>query len=283
MLKVIYIHGNFLTGFQFYNYFTFEDVLPYNLAAALRSVYHLAALRYVPFHILIYFEFKCQATHQSAAQAGYLLRVQRHTLFFGHLHGNTVKIENEICAAYFPATNPQPLHHPGLMPGANLPQLDPYFETLNQIFHKLPEINPAFGGEIKYYLAFIKQAFHLNQLHGEFPFSDLLQTELTGLLLHYLIFFFRFQVIIRCLTDDVFQPNGQFINWYRLYLHDNCAQGRAIFRIDDHLFILFQREIGGIETVYLPVFSKSYSNNIFQSALLLLLVIYCEIRSFKVS
>ena len=72
------------------------------------------------------------------------------------------------------AGGPQDL---GLVPHADLAQLDSRVEVLDEVFDQLAEVHAAVGGEVEHRLAGVQPDPHLGQFHGEAAGQDALPAE----------------------------------------------------------------------------------------------------------
>ena len=128
-----------------------------------------------------------QAAHKPAAGAGDLGGVQAEILGLGHFDGHGQEPVQKLGAAEGPPADAQTAYHLGLVPDADLPQLDPGAEHAGQIPDKLPEIHPAVGGEEKDDLAAVKAGGYVHQLHFQPMVCDFLFADVKGFALFFAV------------------------------------------------------------------------------------------------
>ena len=122
-----------------------------------------------------------QAAHQPPAGAGNLGGIQRQVLGLGHLDGDRLELVQELRAAEGPSTDAQTAQHLGLVPHADLTQLNAGMDGTGQVLYQGAEVHPALGGEEEEYLVALKAVLGLYQLHLQTVLGDLLLADLEGL------------------------------------------------------------------------------------------------------
>ena len=91
-----------------------------------------------------------------------------------------MEIAQKAIAAVGSSADAQTAQHLGLVPDADLAQLDAGVENAGQIPHQRPEIDPTFGGEEEQDLAAVEVVLHLDQLHVQPMLLDFLLADLVG-------------------------------------------------------------------------------------------------------
>ena len=126
-----------------------------------------------------------QAAHQPSAGAGDLGGIQAEILGLGHLDGDGQEPVQKLGAAEGPPADAETAHHFGLVPDADLTQLDPGPEHAGQIPHQLPEVHPTIGGKEENDLTAVKAGRYVHQLHFQTVIRDLLLADVEGLALFF--------------------------------------------------------------------------------------------------
>ena len=103
--------------------------------------------------------------HYPPAGAGDFGRIQRKVLRFCHFDGNRLKFIEKLGAAEGLAADAEAAQHTGLIPHANLAQLDTGAENTGQVLHQGAEIHASVRSEEKDNFTAVKAIFHLDQLH----------------------------------------------------------------------------------------------------------------------
>ena len=150
-----------------------------------------------------------QAAHEPAAGAGNLGGVQGEVLGLGHLDGDRLELPQKGVAAEGTAADSQAPQHLGLIPNADLPQLNPGVEDRGQALHQAPEVHPSVGGEEEEDFGPLKAALHAHQLHVQFMLQDLLLTNPEGIDLLLPVFLHHGKVFLRGRPDHGAQGRGQ--------------------------------------------------------------------------
>ena len=133
------------------------------------------------YQILIGLLLVLQAAHEPPAGAGDLGGVQGQVLGLGHLDGHGLELVQEGGAAEGLAADAQAAQHLGLVPHADLAQLDAGVDGAGQVLHQGPEVHPALGGEEEEDLVPLKAPLRVHQLHLQAVLQDLLLADLQGL------------------------------------------------------------------------------------------------------
>ena len=136
-----------------------------DVAGAVRRQHKGVVLGHALDGVLIGVLLVFQAAHQPSAGAGDLGGVQAQALGLGHLDGHRQELVHELGAAEGSSADAQSADHLGLVPHADLPQLDAGAEHAGQILHQLTEVHPPVGGKEEQDLAAVKAALHPHQLH----------------------------------------------------------------------------------------------------------------------
>ena len=103
-------------------------------------------------------------------------------MLLGHLDRDRLELAQKAVAAERPPADSQTPKHLGLIPHADLPQLDPGAEDRGQVLDQLPEVDPPVGGEIEKDFVVVEGVLHVHQLHVELVLLDFLQRDLGRLL-----------------------------------------------------------------------------------------------------
>ncbi len=156
---------------------------PHGLAQHIDAL-HLAPQAVITFYLIadtgqisvqllvgVFLIFK--AAHQTAADTGNLGRIQGKVLFLGHFDGNRDKIRQIGMAAKGSAANTDTAQDLGLIPDADLAQLDPGTENPCQILYQIAEIHAAIRCKIEKDLTVIKGIFCVDELHIQLMAADL--------------------------------------------------------------------------------------------------------------
>ena len=192
-----------------------------------------------------------QAAHQPPAGARDLGGVEGQVLGLGHFDGHRLELVQKLGAAEGLAADAEPPQHPGLVPHADLPQLDAGPEHPRQVLHQRPEIHPAVGGEEEQDLVAVKAVLHLDQLHVQPMALHKLLAGAQGLLLAAPVF------PDLALVPLVGQPHhrAQGLHHRAVLHHGVAAHAGAVFqplaRLHDDAPPLGHRESGGVKVVLL--------------------------------
>ena len=149
-----------------------RDVVAGDGAGALRGVDGLADAGRVLTEVLVQGMLVLQAAHQPAAGAGDAHGVDRQVLLLGHPHRDRLEVLEECGAAQVAATRADAALEPGLIAGADLPQLDPGPELAGQVADQSPEVDPARGAEVHGEGVAAGHVVHRRDLHGQLVGAD---------------------------------------------------------------------------------------------------------------
>ena len=101
----------------------------------------------------------------------------------GHFDGHGLELVEKLSAAEGLAADTKAAQHPGLVPHADLPQLNAGAENARQILHQGAEVHPAVGGKEKENFGSVEAVLHLDQLHVQAVALHQLLADLQRLLL----------------------------------------------------------------------------------------------------
>src|ERR1700753_2903940 len=149
-----------------------RDVVAGDRARALRGLDRLADAGRVLTEFLVQRVLVLQAAHQAAAGPGDAHRVDRQVLFLGHADRDGFEVLEERGAAQIAAARADAALQPGLVPGADLPQLDPGPELTGQVPDQGPEVDPVGGAEVDGEGAAGGQVVDRGDLHGQLVGAD---------------------------------------------------------------------------------------------------------------
>ncbi len=96
-----------------------------------------------------------------------------------------------------------PMPPRGLVPGADLPQLDARLEAPRQLADELPEVHPVLGCEVKRHLAAVELPLNVDELHREVHLVDRPSPDQESLRFVLLVLFPLLDVFERDLPDDL--------------------------------------------------------------------------------
>ena len=113
-----------------------------------------------------------QAAHQPSAGTRDPQRVDRQVLVLGHPHGDRLEVLEECGAAQVTPARPDPALQPGLIPGADLPQLDPAPQPGRQIADERAEVDPSRRTEVHREDVRRIQVVHADDLHRQAVLAD---------------------------------------------------------------------------------------------------------------
>ena len=191
-----------------------------------------------------------QAAHQPPAGAGNFRRVQGQTLGLGHFDGHGHKVIQKLGTAEGAAADPQASQHLGLVPDADLPQLDAGPEHRRQVLYQLPEVHPPVGGEEEQNLVPLEAALHPHQLHLQLVLENLLLADVEGLLFPGAVVGRRPAVIFRGHPDHGPQWLDDAPVVHRVVAHGTLGVFQALGRLHDdvvpglHLHVAGVKEVG---------------------------------------
>ena len=205
-----------------------------------------------------------QAAHQPPAGAGDLGGVQAEVLGLGHFDGHRQEAVQELGAAEGPAADAQAADHLGLVPHADLPQLDPGPEHAGQVPHQLPEIHPAVGGEVKDDLAAVKAGGDVHQLHLQAVGGDLLLADVEGLALPLLVLLHGAAVTVRGQAQHGAQGLDDGGVLHLVVPLRARGELRPLSRLHDHLVPHLHLMAAGIEIVILTSAPKADTDDFCQ-------------------
>ncbi len=143
----------------------------------------------------------------------------------------------------------QTSHHLGLVPDADLPQLNAGMEHACQVLDQLPEVHPLVRGEIEEDLAAVKGAFGADQLHIQPMGLDFLDADALGLGLSGPVLRHNALILGACPAQHL--PQGR----YHILLPDavNAAGADAVFlppgRVDDDMVPLGEGDAVRVEEI----------------------------------
>jgi hypothetical protein len=126
-----------------------QNVQAHHASPAERRLDLIADVRQRGENLGIGFVLVPQATHETAAQAGYFRRVEGQVLVFGHLDGNRLKIAKERRATEKPTAWADAAQHLRFIPYADLPQLDARAKDGGQVLDQLAKVDASFRGKVK--------------------------------------------------------------------------------------------------------------------------------------
>src|SRR5262249_5668978 len=133
---------------QLHHYLVFRHAVPGDDARAFRGLDRLAQLRGLLVEVLIQRMLVLQAAHEPPAGSGDPQRVDGQVLVLGHPDGHRLEVLEEGGAAQVTAARPDPALQPGLVPRADLPQLDPAAEAAGQVADEGAEVDPVRRAEV---------------------------------------------------------------------------------------------------------------------------------------
>ena len=204
------------------------------------------ALQSVLIGVLLIF----QAAHQPPAGAGNFRGVQGQTLGLGHFDGHGHKVIQKLGTAEGAAADPQASQHLGLVPDADLPQLDAGPEHRRQVLYQLPEVHPPVGGEEEQNLVPLKAALHPHQLHLQVVLEDLPLADIEGFLLPGAVVGRCAAVVLRGHADHGPQGLDDAAVVHRVVAHGALGVFQALGRLHDdvvpglHLHVAGVKEVG---------------------------------------
>ena len=198
-----------------------------------------------------------EAAHQPAALARYLGRVEGEVLLLGHLDGHGLEIPQEGVAAQLPAAGAQAAQHLGLVPHADLAQLNAHFEYGSQVLHQFPEIDAAVGGEIEDDLGPVEGILRVHQLHLQLVLGDALLADAEGLRLPGAVVFLPADILGGGHPDHLFQGRHDLLVLYLPGPRDHLAQFNAPGGLHHHLVSRLRPYVGGVEIIYLARLFKA--------------------------
>ena len=189
-------------------------------AHPLRGLHKGLVLGHAAHRVLIGLLLVFQAAHEPSAGARNLGGVEGQVLGFGHLDGHRLKLVQEGGAAEGLAADAQAAQHFGLVPDADLPQLNAGVEYPSQILDQSAEVHPPLGGEEKEDLVPLKVVLHLHQLHIQAMGGDLLLADGKGPRFLLTVLRHGVQILLGGQADQ-----GAQRLYHRLVLHHGVALG----------------------------------------------------------
>ena len=195
-LAVVVAPGRFRPIVQPDVYRFFQNVDIADIAGAVRRYHKGLRLGHTLDGFLVGVLFVFQTAHQPPAGAGDLGGVQAQILGLGHFNGHRHELVHIGGAAEGPTADAKAAQHFGLIPDADLPQLNAGAEYPGQILYQFTEIHTAVGSEEEQDLAAVKAALHPHQLHLQPVLQDLLLADVEGFLLPAVVIGRRVPVIV---------------------------------------------------------------------------------------
>jgi hypothetical protein len=113
-----------------------------------------------------------QAAHQPPACPGDAQRVHRQFLVLGHPDRHRLEVLEERRAAQVTAARPDPALQPCLVPGADLPQLNPRPQPAAQVTDQRAEVHPVRRAEVDDVHVLRADVVHRDDLHRQRVFPD---------------------------------------------------------------------------------------------------------------
>ena len=176
-----------------------------------------------------------KTAHEASAGAGDLGGVQAQILGLRHFNGYGLEILQKFPAAEGTSADAQTPDQLGLVPHADLPQLDAGVESPGQILDQLPEIHPLVGGEVKQDLAAVKGALRPDKLHVETMGGDLLTADVAGTLLPGLVLRGDPLILGGGPADDFAQGGNDLLLGDHMVSPDAGSVFRTPGGVDDHM------------------------------------------------
>ena len=205
-----------------------------------------------------------QAAHQPPAGAGDLGGIQAEVLGLRHLDGNGQKPVQKLGTAEGPPADAKSPDHLGLVPHADLPELDAGPEHGGQVPHQLPEVYPAVGGEVEYDLVSVKAGGDVHQLHLQAVGGDLPLADVKGLPLFFLVVLHGAAVALRGHAQHGAQgaDNGGIV--HLVVALRAGGKLRALGGLHDHLVPHLHRGPLGVEIIILAAAPKADADHFCQ-------------------
>ena len=149
-----------------------RHVVPGDDPRPFRGLHCLAKLRRLLLELLVQRVLVLQAAHQPPARPGDPQRVDGQVLVLGHPDRHRLEVLEEGGAAQVTAARPDPALQPGLVPRADLPQLDPPAEAAGQVADEGAEVDPARRAEVHGENRRLVDVVHADHLHRQPVVAD---------------------------------------------------------------------------------------------------------------
>ena len=150
--------------------------------------------------------------------------------------------------------------HLRLITYAHLSKLDPRTEDRREILHERAEIHTTIRRKVKQYLTAVEGILYIDQLHLEIMLTNLLLTDLIGLLLLRFVVEVALIILSVRLTDHFLQRLYDFRILRLTVSHHDETILDTTCRFHDGMLSAGEVDILRIEVVYLPGGSESNSN-----------------------
>ena len=205
--------------------------------------------------------FIFQTAHQPAAASGDFGRIEGQVLILRHLDRYGCKLAEPGVAAQRPAAASDPAEQLGLIPHADLAELNPCLENAGKILHQFTEINAPVCRKIKEHFAVVKCILRPDELHIQPALPDLLPADPVRLFFMFMVFPVAKIVLLCRHANDVLQGTRDLIFTDFRRRDDHRSVFDSPGRLDDHMIVITHLEAGGIKIIHLADISEFHSYN----------------------
>ena len=206
-----------------------------------------------------------EAAHQPPAGAGDLGGVQAQVLGLGHLDGHGQEPVQELGAAEGPPADAKAADHLGLVPDADLPQLDSGAEDGGQVPDQLPEVHPPVGGEVEHDFVAVKAHGDADQLHLQAVVRDFGLADVESLPLPLPVVLHHPVVVFRGPADDGAEGLDDQLVGHLVVPLGAGGKLQALGGLDDDVFPQADLDAPGVEEIGLAAAPKADADDFSQN------------------